>query len=343
MRMRVPCGMIRSMNDNLETSATAASGRRSRAEATAIPEKRDYSGGPTSHVLHEGDARELGWIPDESVHLVVTSPPYFNLKKYNDHPDQLGDFDDYKRFHDELDRVWFHCFRVLVPGGRLVCNVGDVCVARRKNGGRHHVFPLHADISVRAREIGFDYLTPILWQKIANAQFEAGGGGGGFLGKPFEPNAIIKNDIEYVLMLRKPGGYRTPTDQQRAESRLTKEEQSAWFRPVWTDITGASTRDHPAPYPIEFAYRLVRMFSFTGDTVLDPFVGTGTTTLAAIRADRNSVGNEIDPSYFKMAVDRVRAVEAEGHLLRPSPVVIVEPRASVSAGRGRRRQPVREQ
>lgn len=273
---------------------------------TAIPEVRPYRGPATAHTLNLGDARKLDWIPDGSIHLVVTSPPYFNLKRYNDHPDQLGHLDEYERFHDELDLVWQHCLRILVPGGRLVCNVGDVCVARRRNGGRHLVLPLHADIAVRTRRIGFDYLTPILWHKIANAQFEAAGNGGGFLGKPYEPNAIVKNDVEYILMLRKPGAYRSPTEEQRATSRLTKEEQAEWFQPIWNGLTGVSAKDHPAPYPIELAYRLVRMFSFTGDTVLDPFSGTGSTTLAAIRADRNSIANEIDPQYFDLSARRIR-------------------------------------
>jgi DNA modification methylase len=257
------------------------------------------------------------------VHLVVTSPPYFNLKKYNDHPDQLGDIDDYEKFHDELDQVWRHCFRVLVPGGRLVVNVGDVCVARRENGGRHHVFPLHADIAVRARRIGFDYLTPILWNKIANAKFEAEGNGGGFLGKPYEPNGIIKNDVEYILMLRKHGKYRSPTEDQRASSRLTKDEQSAWFRPIWTDLTGASTREHPAPYPVELAYRLVRMFSFTGDTVLDPFVGTGSTMLAAMKCHRNSIGNELDPAYFAMAEKRLKIEIQQTPMFADGPSLVI--------------------
>lgn len=294
---------------------------RTRKEATTIPTARLYSGPATQHCLHMGDARNLDWIDDQSVHLVVTSPPYFNLKKYNDHSDQLGDMDDYEAFHDELDRVWEHCYRSLVPGGRLVCNVGDVCISRRKNNGRHHVLPLHADISVRCRRIGFDYLTPILWNKIANATFEAKGNGGGFLGKPYEPNAIIKNDIEYILMLRKPGGYRKPTDQQRAESRLSKEEQSKWFRPVWTDLAGASTRQHPAPYPEELAYRLVRMFSFTEDTVLDPFGGTGTTTIASIRSDRNSLFNELDPEYFKMAHTRITQLASQSQIGKLDPII----------------------
>lgn len=303
-----------------KTTAEKPGAGRTRAQATAIPERKKYDGPATTHTLTLGDARKLDWIPDGSVHLVVTSPPYFNLKKYNDHPDQLGDMQKYKDFHDELDRVWSHCYRMLAPGGRLVCNVGDVCVARRKNNGRHHVFPLHADISVRCRQIGFDYLTPILWNKIANAVFEVDRGGG-FLGKPYEPNAIIKNDVEYILMLRKPGSYRKPTDEQRATSRLSKEEQSKWFRPIWTDLSGASTRNHPAPYPVELAYRLVRMFSFTGDTVFDPFGGTGSTTIAAIKADRNSIYNEIDPDYFAMAKSRINTETSQGILGRPNPVI----------------------
>jgi DNA modification methylase len=262
------------------------------------------AGSETHHRLHLGDARELGWIRDASIHLIVTSPPYWTLKKYNDHPDQLGGLADYEGFLDELDRVWAHAERVLVPGGRVVCVVGDVCLSRRKNHGRHQVIPLHADISVRARKVGLDYLTPIYWQKIANASYEVENGSS-FLGKPFEPNAILKNDTEYLLMLRKPGGYRKPTEDQRRLSKMTKEEHGRWFRTVWTDVPGSSTRHHPAPFPLELAYRLIRMFSFVGDTVLDPFVGTGTTMLAAMKAGRKSIGVEIDPDYYTATAQRL--------------------------------------
>lgn len=260
----------------------------------------------TKHVLRLGDARLMDWLADESLHLAVTSPPYWTLKKYNDHPDQLGDLSDYEAFLAELDRVWTHVFRALVPGGRLVVVVGDVCLSRRRNQGRHQVIPLHADISTHARRIGFDYLTPIYWQKIANASYEVENGSS-FLGKPFEPNAIIKNDTEYILLLRKPGGYRKPTEEQRRLSKLTKEEHGRWFRSMWTDVPGASTREHPAPYPVELAYRLIRMFSFVDDTVLDPFLGTGTTTVAAMKAWRHSLGVEIDPAYLDQSVKRLRA------------------------------------
>jgi site-specific DNA-methyltransferase (adenine-specific) len=274
-----------------------------------------------THALHCGDARELGWIPDASVHLVVTSPPYWTLKEYRKHPDQLGHVEDYDKFHEELGKVWQHSYRVLVPGGRLVCVVGDVCLSRR-DFGRHVVMPLHADIIVRARRLGFDNLNPIIWHKIANANYEVENGSS-FLGKPYEPNAIIKNDIEFILMLRKPGGYRKPTEDQRNASRLTKEEHQEWFRQIWT-LPGASTREHPAPFPVELAYRLVRMFSFSGDTVLDPFLGTGSTTLAAIRAGRDSIGNELDPVYFKQARERVEeAVRARQSLFDRNPGIRV--------------------
>lgn len=251
-----------------------------------------------THVIHCGDSRHLDWVLDGSAHLVVTSPPYWTLKDYPHNPHQLGLIEDYDQFHDELDKVWRHCFRALVPGGRLVCVVGDVCLSRRRHG-RHMVMPMHADIIVRARKMGFDNLTPIFWYKITNANYEVENGSS-FLGKPYDPNAIIKNDVEFILMLRKPGGYRQPTDQQRTASRLTKEEHQEWFQQVW-NLHGESTKYHPAPFPEGLAYRLVRMFSFAGDTVLDPFMGTGTTLLAAARCGRNSMGVEIEPVYVKMA------------------------------------------
>jgi site-specific DNA-methyltransferase (adenine-specific) len=184
----------------------------------------------------------------------------------------------------------------------LVCVVGDVCLSRREHG-RHHVIPLHADITVRCRKIGFDNLNPIIWLKIANASFEVENGSK-FLGKPYEPNAIIKSDIEFILMLRKPGGYRAPTDEQRKLSMIGKEDFDRWFQQTW-NITGASTREHPAPFPVELADRLVRMFSFVGDTVLDPFAGTGTTLLAAAQSQRHSIGVEIDQKYISLARSRI--------------------------------------
>jgi site-specific DNA-methyltransferase (adenine-specific) len=258
----------------------------------------------TSHRLINADARNLSFIANQSIHLVVTSPPYWNLKRYNENSNQLGHIPDYETFLAELKKVLTHIHRVLVPGGRLVCVVGDVCVAR-KSFGRHLVFPLHADISVICRKIGFDNLNPIIWNKISNASYEITNGSK-FLGKPYEPNAIIKNDIEFILMQRKPGGYRKPTDKQRRESKINKKDFAEWFQQVWK-IPGASTKNHPAPFPLELANRLVQMFSFTGDTVLDPFCGTGTTLVAALKNRRNSIGIEIDPEYCGMARDYLNA------------------------------------
>lgn len=257
----------------------------------------------TSHLLVRGDARDLSFLDDGSVHLVVTSPPYWTLKEYRDHPDQLGHVEDYEEFLEDLTKVWRECYRVLVPGGRLVCVVGDVCLSRRKFG-RHLVMPLHADITVACRKLGFDNLNPIIWHKIANAQYEIQNGNPGFLGKPYEPNAVIKNDIEFILMQRKPGGYRKPTEKQRDMSRIAKSDYERWFQQFWR-ITGASTRSHPAPFPLELARRLVRMFSFVEDTVLDPFCGTGTTILAAMRTGRHSIGVEIDAHYCSLARERL--------------------------------------
>lgn len=279
----------------------------------------------TIHRLINGDARDLSFLNDESVHLVVTSPPYWNLKRYNENPYQMGHIQDYETFLTELEKVWRHVYRVLVPGGRLVCVVGDVCVARR-NFGRHLVFPLHADICVICRHIGFDNLNPIIWHKIANASYEVPNGSK-FLGKPYEPNAIIKNDIEFILMQRKPGGYRKPSESQRKSSMISKDEFDRWFQQIW-NIPGASTKQHPAPFPLELSIRLVRMFSFTGDTVLDPFCGTGTTMIAALRTGRNSIGVEIEPEYCRIAA---RYLKAETPDLFSSTKLIFEKTTAESA------------
>lgn len=272
---------------------------------------------PTQHNLFLGDARDLSFLAAGSIHLVLTSPPYWTLKEYRVTEGQLGYVSDYADFLRELDKVWKHCFRLLVPGGRLVCVVGDVLLSRRKNGGRHTVVPLHASIQEHCRDIGYDNLAPIIWHKIGNARYEAGNGST-FLGKPYEPNAVIKNDIEYVLMQRRPGGYRSPTQAARLLSVIPAERHHEWFQQIWTGIGGASTRDHPAPFPLKLAERLVRMFSFVGDTVLDPFAGTGTTNVAALSWGRNSIGVEIDSEYLGQMENRIR--QQAGDMFRDATV-----------------------
>ncbi len=191
-----------------------------------------------------------------------------------------------------------------------------VCGWRRVFGSTHAWAAFGDAIACRHRgevsKIGFDNLNPIIWLKISNAVFEANTSSK-FLGKPYEPNAIIKNDIEFILMQRKLGGYRQPTARQRELSRIPKEDFRQWCQQTWT-LTGASTREHPAPFPLALAERLVRLFSFVGDTVLDPFVGTGTTMVAALRLDRNSIGFEVDSKYCDLAARRIE--QEQGDLYR---------------------------
>lgn len=269
----------------------------------------------TDHRLLLGDSRKMSHIADSSVHLVVTSPPYWTLKAYRPVEGQLGLVQDYNKFLDELGKVLDECYRVLVPGGRLVWVVGDVCLSRRK-AGKHVVYPLHSDITVRARKADFDNLTPILWYKISSAKYEANSYST-ILGKPYEPNAVIKNDIEFILIQRKPGPYRTPTMEQRRLSFIPRKYYEQWFRQIW-NLRGTSDRQHPAPFPLELAQRLVRMYSFVNDTILDPFVGTGTTMLAAMSSGRNSIGYEIDPKFTELA--RKRLVEESSKLFRTANV-----------------------
>jgi len=265
----------------------------------------------TQHRGLQGDSRLLPQIEPESVQLVVTSPPYWNLKPYERGNGQLGTIDDFDAFVSELDRVWTHCMRALVPGGRLVIITGDVLVPRRRLG-RHVVFPLHAAIQEHARRIGFDNLAPIIWHKIGNAALEVENGGR-FLGKPYEPNGIIKNDIEYILFQRKPGGYRSPNIDARLLSVISANAHAEWFQQVWR-IGGASTRNHPAPFPVSLIERLIRMFSFVGDTVLDPFFGSGTTAIAAGLWGRHSIGIELEPAYLRLAEERIRSQFAQAQL-----------------------------
>lgn len=257
----------------------------------------------TGHRIFQADARSLSFVATESSHLVCTSPPYASLKQYPDQEGQLGNIESYEIFLQELDKVWAECFRILVPGGRVACVVGDVCISRR-TGGRHHVLPLSADLQVRARKVGFDNLTPIRWLKVANIKLEASNSAR-YLGKPNLPNGIVKNDLEHILFFRKPGGYRKPTKEMERLSKIETQDYMKWFSPIWTDVTGQIRRDHPAPYPPTVPMRLIRMFSFVGDTVVDPFAGTGTTAIAALLTNRNSISIDIEPSYVDLIYNRL--------------------------------------
>ena len=261
---------------------------------------------PSSHELHLGDARDLSMIPAESIELVITSPPYFDIKDYENGTGgeaQLGDLSDYREFNAEIDKVWTQCYDKLVPGGRMCVVVGDI-LRSRSDYGRHRVLPLHATIQEHCTDIGFDNLAPIIWYKIGNASLEAGGNAR-FLGKPYEPGAVIKNDIEYILLFRKPGGYRSPSTPERILSLIEADRHQKMFRQLWGDIKGEPQTDHPAPFPVELAERLIRMFSFVGDTVLDPFAGSGSTAVGATRCGRHSISIELEEIYFDVAKERI--------------------------------------
>ncbi|MCY3626704.1 MAG: site-specific DNA-methyltransferase [Gammaproteobacteria bacterium] len=293
---------LRELNPDIDQQSIPAIARDS-SSITRIRESiRDLA---TTHEVKLGDSRTTELSPS-SVHLVLTSPPYWTLKEYPKREGQLGEVVDYKNFLECLRQVWQRCFEALVPGGRLICVVGDVCLSRRQNGGRHCVIPLHADILKQCVSIGFDNLAPIIWYKIANMETESCSvGRTSYLGKPFEPNGILKNEIEFILMLRKPGGYRSPSQAARLLSVISRDEHNLWFRQIWSDIQGESTKEHPAPYPVKLADRLIRMFSFVGDTVFDPFTGTATTQFAAMQCGRNSIGIEIEPTYHSAAKTRL--------------------------------------
>jgi len=264
---------------------------------------------PTTHLLVHGDARDLSWLGSESVQLVVTSIPYYDIVEYEHDGAQLADFGSYEQFLDALDDVWRECYRVLIPGGRAAVNVGDILRAR-KTHGEHHVLPLHASTLTRSVDIGFRALTGIIWRKIGTVNAE--NGGRGLLGKPGQPNGVIQAGLEHILLLKKPGPYRTPTGAQIRDSHIDKATYAQLFRDVWEDIPGArATRGHPAPFPVSIPARLATMFSFAGDTVLDVFGGSGTTAVACAKTGRNSIYVDCCETYVASAIARVRDAHRE--------------------------------
>lgn len=258
-----------------------------------------------SVTLYHGDISEL--IADEvieDVHLTVTSPPYADLIEYanGDTPGQIGSLPFFE-WAEVMRDFMRGIFDLTVPGGRAVVNVGDVCVSR-KQAGRHFTYPLGASLTMSGIEVGWDVLTPIRWEKVANIKMEASSSSG-VLGKPNQPGGVIKNDAEQILLFRKGGTYRSPTIEQQAAAHIPSDDYRKMFRGVWKDIPGTSSPDHPAPFPLELPARLIRMFSFPGDVVLDPFAGTGTTLLAARRLDRKAVGVEVEERYCELIAQRL--------------------------------------
>lgn len=243
----------------------------------------------TRHRIFFGDARNMSRVDDCSVHLIVTSPPYWQLKDYGS-DDQIGFHDSYQDYINNLNFVWLECARALHNGCRMCINVGDQ-FARAAYYGRYKVIPIRTEIIRMCETIGFDFMGSIVWQKVTTCNTT---GGAVIMGSyPYPRNGIIKVDYEHILLFKKAGASPKVDGATKEASRLSKDEWNSYFYGHW-NFPGQRQSDHLAMFPEELPKRLIKMFSFVGETVLDPFMGSGTTALAAIGTERNSVGYEIN-------------------------------------------------
>ena len=246
----------------------------------------------TTHRLIEGDSRNLSRIKDKSVHLIITSPPYWQLKDYGN-DGQIGFHDSYESYINNLNAVWAECYRVLHDGCRLCINIGDQ-FARSVYYGRYKVIPIRTEIIRFCETLGMDYMGAVIWQKQTTMNTT---GGGAVMGSfPYPRNGILKIDYEFILIFKKQGKAPVPTAEQKKLSEMTKEEWNTYFASHW-NFGGAKQDGHIAVFPEELPRRLIKMFSFAGETVFDPFMGSGTTALAARNLQRNSIGYEINPDF----------------------------------------------
>lgn len=254
----------------------------------------------TRHTLINGDSRNLSLMPDKSVHLIITSPPYWQLKDYGDDR-QIGFHDSYENYINNLNMVWSECYRVLHDGCRLCINIGDQ-FARSVYYGRYKVIPIRTEIIRFCESIGMDYMGAVIWQKQTTMNTT---GGGAVMGSfPYPRNGILKIDYEFILIFKKQGKAPIPTPEQKQLSEMTKEEWNTYFASHW-NFGGAKQDGHIAVFPEELPHRLIKMFSFVGETVFDPFMGSGTTALAARNLHRNSIGYEINSDYKRYYEEKV--------------------------------------
>lgn len=260
----------------------------------------------TSHTLILDDVRSaLKTMQDRSVQLIVTSPPYWNLKDY-DLDGQIGRGQSYEDYIGTLGGVWRECKRVLSSGCKLVINVGDQFLRARDNGGRYEIVPIHIDIIRSCVQLGFVFLGNIIWQKISTTKTT---GGCSWMGSIYYPrDGYITYEHEYIMIFKKSGSPPRPSPEMKELSRLPKEFRSKWFRGIWDDVPPARQSGHVAMFPLELPSRIIRMFSFAGETVLDPFAGSGTSMEAAARWNRNSIGVEINPDFMPMIRSRIADV-----------------------------------
>jgi len=254
----------------------------------------------TKHKIIIGDSRKMEEISDKSVHLIITSPPYWQLKDYGVE-NQIGFNDSYENYINHLNLVWIECFRVLYDGCRLCINIGDQ-FARSVYYGRYKVIPIRTEIIKFCETIGFDYMGAIIWQKPTTMNTT---GGATVMGSfPYPRNGIIKIDYEFILIFKKPGNPPKVSKELKEKSKLSKEEWNEYFSGHW-NFNGEKQIEHLAMFPEELPKRLIKMFSFVGDTVLDPFLGSGTTTLAAKNLNRNSIGYEVNKKFLPIIKEKV--------------------------------------
>lgn len=246
----------------------------------------------TNHKIIFGDSRRMRLIPDQSVQLIITSPPYWQLKDYGTE-DQIGFNDSYEAYINNLNLVWKECNRVLSDGCRLCINIGDQ-FARSVYYGRYKVIPIRTEIIRFCEALGMDYMGAVIWQKTTTMNTS---GGGAIMGSfPYPRNGILKMDYEFILLFKKLGNAPKPTPEQKKASEISKEEWNQYFSSHW-QFNGVKQYGHIAMFPEELPRRLIKMFSFVGETVLDPFAGSGTTSLAAKHLNRNSIGYEINREF----------------------------------------------
>lgn len=256
----------------------------------------------THHRVIFGDACRMPELADDSVGFAVTSPPYWCIKDYG-HPGQIGFDQDYEDYLDALRQVMAECLRVLMPGCRLALNIGDQYL-RAADHGRYRILPIPADLTRIGIDLGFDFMGAIVWRKISTTNTT---GGGAWMGSMYHPkDGHVAYEHEYILLLRKQGQWPRPRAEIKERSRLTKQERQAWFRGVWDDLPPTRQKGHVAMFPVELPRRLIRMYSFVGETVLDPFLGSGTTALAAAMEGRSSVGYEINTEFEKLIRHKLR-------------------------------------
>jgi DNA modification methylase len=254
----------------------------------------------THHKIINGDSRQMTLLPDNSVHLAITSPPYWQLKDYGTE-NQIGFHDNYENYINNLNLVWKECYRTLHNGCRLCVNIGDQ-FARAVYYGRYKVIPIREEIIKFCENIGFDYMGAVIWQKVTTSNTT---GGGVQMGSyPYPRNGILKLDYEFILIFKKLGDAPKHTKEQKELSKMTAEEWNTFFAGHW-NFTGASQNGHIAMFPEELPRRLIKMFSFVGETIIDPFAGSGTTSLAAKNLDRNSIGYEINPEFIPFIKEKL--------------------------------------